>query len=44
MFWEVFVGVGADVNWVLSEEQLMQKSAKTYNSIDFEMVAEIGSV
>jgi hypothetical protein len=41
MFWEVFVGVGADVNSVLSEEQLMQKSTKTYNSIDFEMVAEV---
>jgi len=36
------VSVGAGAGSVLSDEQLMQESAKTSNSIDFDMVIKVG--
>ena len=38
----VSAGVGAGFGSELSEEQLMQKTAKTSNSIDFDMVVKVG--
>jgi hypothetical protein len=38
--YNVSVGVGAGSE--VSEEQLMQKIAKTSNSIDFDMVIKVG--
>ena len=40
--YNVSVGVGVGAGSVLSEEQLMQKIAKTSNSIDFDIVGWFG--